>query len=151
VFLEDLPNVVISPLRAAGDITTKMDATFVTIGDVEFRVGVTHRIFPNGGSWSFFRCPRCGRRARRLWLPDEIPACRYCCNRLGMRCRVEHLTPCQRAAYRAPRLRAALSRETPLKHTARAGQTMDRRQQLERSLLISEHRLRRQRAEGPFR
>jgi hypothetical protein len=28
---------------------------------------------------------------------------------------------------------------------------MDRRQQLERSLLMSEHRLKRHRAEGPFR
>jgi hypothetical protein len=150
VFFEDLPNVVISPLRAAGEITTKMDAAFVRLGDAEFRVGITHRIFPNNGSWSFFSCPRCGRRARRLWLLDESPTCRVCCLGHGIRCRVEHMTPCQRAAYRAPRLRAALNSETPLMRSDDA-RKMRRRGEHERALMLSEHRLKRYRAEGPFR
>ena len=33
-----------------------------------------------GGSWRFFRCPKCGRRANRLWLIEDRPHCVKSCN-----------------------------------------------------------------------
>jgi hypothetical protein len=50
-------------------------------------IGVTHTVFKNGGSWSYFRCPRCGRRAKKLWLVDDAPLCVKCCWSLGIRYR----------------------------------------------------------------
>jgi hypothetical protein len=32
---------------------------------------VAHTKFPNGGSWSYFLCPRCGGRKKKLWLIDD--------------------------------------------------------------------------------
>ena len=40
---------------------------------------------PNGGSWSYFVCPRCGGRKKKLWLIDDAPRCLSCCWSLGVR------------------------------------------------------------------
>ena len=52
--------------------------------------GVAHTKFPNGGSWSYFVCPKCGRRAKRLWLVDDAPRCRLCLEKLGVRYRAAY-------------------------------------------------------------
>ena len=49
----------------------------VTIAGVSREVGLWHLRFPNGGGWSFFLCPSCGRRARVLKLFEKI-GCRRC-------------------------------------------------------------------------
>src|SRR6516164_1419107 len=48
-------------------------------------IGVAHTVFKNGGSWSYFRCPRCGGRSKKLWLVDDAPRCVKCCWSLGVR------------------------------------------------------------------
>jgi hypothetical protein len=53
-------------------------------------VGVAHTVFKNGGSWSYFICPKCGRRAKRLWLVDDAPRCVKCCWSLGVRYRAAY-------------------------------------------------------------
>jgi hypothetical protein len=58
-------------------------------GELEFPVGVTLLKFPNGGSWSFFLCPQCPRRARKLWLLDGRPACDRCCDGRHVRMKVD--------------------------------------------------------------
>jgi hypothetical protein len=45
---------------------------------------------PNGGSWSYFVCPKCGRRAKKLWLVDSAPRCRLCLEKLGVRNRAAY-------------------------------------------------------------
>jgi hypothetical protein len=50
-------------------------------------IGVAHTKFPNGGSWSYFVCPRCGGRKKKLWLVDDAPRCLSCCWSLGVRYR----------------------------------------------------------------
>ena len=50
-------------------------------------IGVAHTVFRNGGSWSYFRCPKCGGRRKKLWLVDDAPRCLKCCWSLGVRYR----------------------------------------------------------------
>jgi hypothetical protein len=50
-------------------------------------IGVAHTVFKNGGSWSYFRCPKCGGRAKKLWLVNDAPRCLNCCWSLGVRYR----------------------------------------------------------------
>ena len=59
----------------------------IAFGDKQKLVGVAHTVFENGGSWSYFRCPKCNRRAKRLWLIEDAPHCVSCCWSLGVRYR----------------------------------------------------------------
>ena len=82
LLLESLPaSPNVSRLRAEGKITADMTSVWIGFGAIELKreVRLEHRRFPNGGSWSFFLCPRCDRRVRRLRLNDGRPMCSYCC------------------------------------------------------------------------
>jgi hypothetical protein len=57
----------VSRLRALGVVDRNRKSVVIAFDEALRReVGVTHRQFPNGGSWSFFTCPQCERRARVL-------------------------------------------------------------------------------------
>jgi hypothetical protein len=60
----------VSRLRASGTITVEMTRTRIGLADVE--AGLSLQKFPNGGSWSLFRCPSCGRKARTLRLKPHL-------------------------------------------------------------------------------
>ncbi len=45
---------------------------------------------PGPGSWSYFVCPKCSRRAKKLWLVDDAPRCRLCLEKLGVRYRAAY-------------------------------------------------------------
>jgi hypothetical protein len=62
LLLESLPaSESVSRLRAEGKINPDMMSVWIGFGTIELKreVRLTHRRFPNGGSWSFFLCPRC--------------------------------------------------------------------------------------------
>jgi hypothetical protein len=92
--------------------------------------------FPNGGSWSFFRCPNCGGRARVLRLYGERPMCRACCLRNGARYRIAGGSSAERAEARAQRIErlSKLLEGGPAPLYPRPGRTLDRRGALEFSL-----------------
>ena len=148
VFRDDLPSIKVSRLRATGVITAEMASTIVQFGEVGFSVGLALRRFPNGGSWSLFRCPQCDRPAQVLWLLHGRPACRRCCISRGVRCRVEPMSVHQRAAHRVRKLLAQLNSDKPARLHPRPGRTMDRRAQLEAALRSSILTLRRHRLRG---
>ena len=88
VAIDDLPgSQSVSRLRASGVITAGTAVTTVSFGDQSFNVAVSHRRFPNGGSWSFFVCP-CGRRCRILCRIQAGLRGRWCLSARGMRGRV---------------------------------------------------------------
>jgi hypothetical protein len=98
-FFDELVSLTASRLRASGAIRLEDRHGIIAFGDKQKLIGVAHTMFPNGGSWSYFVCPKCGRRAKKLWLVDDAPRCRLCLEKLGVR---------YRAAYgfgRAERLR----------------------------------------------
>ena len=58
--------------------------------DTVRRANQTHTKFPNGGSWSYFRCPKCGARSRKLRLVDDAPRCRLSLEKLCVRNRAAY-------------------------------------------------------------
>jgi hypothetical protein len=133
----DLPAVSISRLRAAGFVTAEATLTTIRLGDLEADVGVTLRKFPNGGSWSFFLCPQCGRRARMLRLLEGKPLCRHCCIARRVWRREDSLSPARRGARRIFSLRDLLE-GGPARLNPRPGRTLDRRSRLEAALQRAE-------------
>jgi hypothetical protein len=87
IFFDQLVSVGVSRLRASGVIRLEDRQAVIPFGDQNKLIGVAHTKFPNGGSWSYLVCPKCGRRAKRLWLVDEAPRCRLCLEKLGVRYR----------------------------------------------------------------
>ena len=75
----DLPFVKVSALRKAKIITHDMTEAEIECGGLKRQVKLWHMRFPwNGGSWSFFLCPHCGRKCQILRLYDGRLTCRLC-------------------------------------------------------------------------
>ena len=87
IFFDQLVSVGVSRLRATGAIRLEDRQVVIPFGEQNKLIGVAHTNFWNGGSWSYFRCPKCGRRAKKLWLVDDAPRCRLCLEKLGVRYR----------------------------------------------------------------
>jgi hypothetical protein len=87
VFFDQLVSLTASRLKATGAIRLEDRHSIVAFGDKQKLVGVAHTVFENGGSWSYFICPRCGGRKKKLWLVDDAPRCLSCCWSLGVRYR----------------------------------------------------------------
>src|ERR1700729_770158 len=104
LLLESIPaSESVSRLRAEGKITADMTSVWIGFGAIELKreVRLAHRRFPNGGSWSFFLCPRCDRRGGRLRFNDGRPMCSYCCGNFH---RISYGSPAQRAMARERRI-----------------------------------------------
>jgi hypothetical protein len=153
VFQDDLPSISISRLRATGVVTAEATEFVVRLCDVEQTVGVKERRFPNGGAWSLFLCPPCGRNARVLRLLHGAVICCRCCTRRGVRCRCETMSVKQRAEHRIPKLRAMLESESSLRLKPHLRGTMEHRSRLKAALaraeyIVAQHRLAESRAMG---
>ena len=134
-YADDLPTISISRLRAEGVITAETSEFVVRLGDVEQIVGVAQLLFPNGGGWSFFLCPCCGKQARTLKLLNRALICRRCRIRRGVRYRSEPTGARQRAAMRIPKLIAMLDSDKPLRlNRSTMTSKMERRARHEASL-----------------
>jgi DNA-directed RNA polymerase subunit RPC12/RpoP len=141
-YREDLPVVRASRLRAQDLITDETAAFLVQLGHVEQSVGIYLRKFPNGGSWSLFVCPTCGRRAQTLRLHLDDIVCPSCCKRRGVRPRADTMSVRQRAQRRILQLKAMLQSETPLRlKPSTLWGTMEKRSRLEARLRECEFRV----------
>jgi hypothetical protein len=87
IFFDELRSIGVSRLRASGAIRLEDRQVVIPFGGHDKLIGVAHTVFKNGGSWSYFRCPKCGKRAKKLWLVDDAPRCRLCLEKLGVRYR----------------------------------------------------------------
>ena len=90
VFFDQLVSVGVSRLKASGAIKLEDRQVVIPFGEQNKLIGVAHTNFWNGGSWSYFRCPKCGRRAKKLWLVNDAPRCVKCCWSLGVRYRASY-------------------------------------------------------------
>jgi hypothetical protein len=129
---DDCPSVSVSRLWALDEVREDMSRVRVTIAGVSREVGLWHLRFPNGGGWSFFLCPSCGRRARVLKLYERIACWR--CTRLGsssppLPWRIKLGDRSQRIERLRERLQGGPARVKP-----RPGRTLDRRWRTEQAL-----------------
>ena len=83
-FFDEFECVKIPRLRGTGVVQLDAPHAMIHVGDRQKLIGLAHVRFGNGGSWSLFRCPTCGRRANRLWLIEDRPLCRHCCEGIGI-------------------------------------------------------------------
>jgi hypothetical protein len=133
-FHDDLPTCEsVSRLRASGVITPYTTGVVVCFGEGESvlrrEVRVVHRKLRNGGSWSFFVCPECARRARVLKLHDGKPKCWRCCQACGVRYRSANGSPVERDVARLARLQNLRKQLDggPARLHPRPGRRLDRR------------------------
>ena len=113
IFFDELVSLTASRLKATGAIRLEDRQILIPFGGRMKLIGVAHTVFKNGGSWSYFRCPNCGRRAKRLWLIDGgAPRCMKCCWSLGVRYRSAYAlgrtARLQERDHRVDRLQAML-------------------------------------------
>jgi hypothetical protein len=127
---DDCPSISVSRLRGLGEVKEEMGSVRVTIGEVSREVRLSHLHFPNGGGWSFFVRPSCGRRARVLKLFEQI-ACWRCTRSEGRRLcyRIQQGDRTQRIGRLRERLQGGAARVRP-----RPGRTIDRRWRTEQAL-----------------
>ena len=90
LFFDEFVSIAASRLRATGAIRLEDQHGIIAFGEKQKLVGLAHTTFPNGGSWSYFRCPKCGARSKKLWLLDDAPRCRLCLEKLGVRNRAAY-------------------------------------------------------------
>jgi|HubBroStandDraft_6_1064221.scaffolds.fasta_scaffold778682_2 hypothetical protein len=133
-FQEDLLNIGVSRLRASGLISPEMNEFVVRLGDVEQAVGVQHLRFSNGGGWSFFVAPCCGRRVRTLRLYASRLMCGRCLQAHGVLFRATPMKPRRRAEQRIPKLRAMLESVESLRLKPHLWGTMEKRARHEAAL-----------------
>lgn len=121
---DDLPAIKASRLRALRLITPAMTTVRLELEGVAFDVGLAHTHFRNGGGWSYFLCPSCGRLAQTLRLLEGRLVCRTCDGLLA-RCQLGD-RPGESQGDKAPAIARLTARlEGPVKY---------RRPKLERSL-----------------
>jgi hypothetical protein len=141
--LDDLPAISVSRLRAMGVVTAATKSIRLSFaGEPGQDVAVVLRKFPNGGSWNFFVCPSCGRRARVLRRHEKI-VCRTCA-------RAQGLWPRAMLGDKGPSIERLIARlyGPPARLHPRPGRTLDRRAKLEQSLRRAIIRQREERLKG---
>ena len=91
IFFDELLSLTASRLKATGAIRLEDRHGIIAFGDETMALTPNRRRRPyvpeNGGAWSYFICPRCGGRKKKLWLVEEAPRCLSCCWSLGVRYR----------------------------------------------------------------
>jgi hypothetical protein len=84
-FFDEFASVRVSRLRATGVVDpAKRQAIIQFPNGKDKLIGTAHVRFPNGGGYSFFRCPMCDKLAGVLYLIDDAPRCVRCCAAIGV-------------------------------------------------------------------
>jgi len=89
-FLDEFLCVKIPRLRAMGVVQLAAPHAVIPFDDKSKLIALAHTKFRHGGSWSYFRCPKCDRRCNRLWSIDDAPRCVKCCEVMGIRHRSQY-------------------------------------------------------------
>jgi hypothetical protein len=84
-FFDEFESVRVPRLRAMGVIDPARRQAIIPFPNGKQKlIGTAHVHFPNGGGYSYFRCPRCAKLAGVLYLIDDTPRCVRCCAAMGI-------------------------------------------------------------------
>jgi hypothetical protein len=90
-FFDEFEKVRVSRFRAMGVIDPARREALIPFPNGKTKlISVQHTRLKHGGGWSYFVCPKCGKRAQNLYLIDDAPLCRHCCNALNIMHRSEY-------------------------------------------------------------
>jgi hypothetical protein len=138
IFFDQLVSVGVSRLKASGAIRLEDRQALIPFGGQNKLIAVAHTKFPHGGAWSYLVCPKCGRRAKRLWLVHDAPRCRLCLEKLGVRYRAAYgfgrTERMKERDHRIDRLQAMLEGGPMRLKPAPANRRLDRRNRLTAAL-----------------
>ena len=85
-FFDEFEGVKAGRFRAMGVIDPAKSLALIPFPNGRTKLIATrHTWFAKGGGWSFFTCPKCARRAAKLYLVDDAPLCVKCCEAINIR------------------------------------------------------------------
>jgi hypothetical protein len=85
-FFDEFEKVRVSRFRAMGVIDPAKHTALIPFpGGKTKLIYTAHTRFPNGGGFSYFVCPKCGKLAVQLWLIDDAPLCTRCCDAMNIK------------------------------------------------------------------
>ena len=107
-FIDDLPALNSSRLRALGVIRPDATSAIVSFGEgdnaLTREIKTWHRVWSHGRGLSLFICPKCGGKAQFLRLFDGAPQCRKCLYRSGVKDKIKYGNKAERAEARTKRI-----------------------------------------------
>jgi hypothetical protein len=103
-FFDEFLCVKIPRLRATGVVKLDAPHAVIQFDEKQKLIGLAHTKFRQGGSWSYFRCPRCDRRCNRLWSVDDAPRCCKCCEAMNIHHRTQYGSRAERLIARDQQL-----------------------------------------------
>lgn len=84
-FFDEFTCIKVGGFRASGVVDPAKNYALIRFpNDREKLIHTQHCKLRHGGGWSFFVCPKCNGRASKLYLIEDAPLCRNCCNRLNI-------------------------------------------------------------------
>ena len=84
-FFDEFEKVRVSRFRAMGVIDPAKRTALIPFPNGKTKLIYTaHTNFKHGGGWSYFVCPKCGKRAQVLYLIDDAPLCTRCCDAMAI-------------------------------------------------------------------
>ena len=138
-FFDEFECVGVSRLRATGVIDpAKRQAVIPFPNGKQKLIGTAHTRLKNDGGWSYFICPGCSGRSKKLWLVGDAPRCRLCLDTLGVLYRSAYAfgrsQRLQERDHRIDRLQAMLEGGPLRLKPAPANRRLDRRNRLTAAL-----------------
>ena len=90
-FFDEFSKVRISRFRAMGIVDPAKSQALIPFPNGKTKlIGTYHIAIRNGGGWSRFLCPKCGRRCLVLYLVEDAPLCVKCCDALNIKDRSQY-------------------------------------------------------------
>jgi hypothetical protein len=90
-FFDEFEKVRVSRFRATGVIDPARREALIPFPNGKTKlISVQHTRLKYGGGWSYFVCPKCGKRAVNLYLIDDAPRCTKCCDALNIKRQAEY-------------------------------------------------------------
>ena len=90
-FFDEFESVRVSRFRATGVIDPAKRQALIPFPNGKTKlIGTAHTRLKHGGGYSYFRCPKCDKLARSLYLIDDAARCIRCCNAMNIKHRGQY-------------------------------------------------------------